>query len=63
MEKVTIWFDKELQRMVEDIVLGESNFFGDLQWMRVTYLPIRVEGFSLYSEVEVASYTFIHIIY
>lgn len=57
-EETTIWLDKELQRMVKDIVVGESSFFGDLQ-LRVTSLSIRVWGLSLYSILEVLSYDFV----
>ncbi|PNX64596.1 hypothetical protein L195_g054099, partial [Trifolium pratense] len=35
----TVEFDKELQGAVEDIVVGGSPFFGDLQWS-MTSLPI-----------------------
>lgn len=28
---IVIWFDKELRRTVEDIVVGGNPFFGDLQ--------------------------------
>lgn len=57
MEGTTILFDKELRRAVEAIAVGGDPFFRDLEWM-VTSLPIRVGRLSLYSEVEVASYTF-----
>ncbi|MCI69005.1 hypothetical protein A2U01_0090266, partial [Trifolium medium] len=43
---------------VEDIVVGEGPFFGDLQW-RITSLPIKVGGLGLYSAVEAASFAFV----
>ncbi|PNY15245.1 auxilin-like protein [Trifolium pratense] len=57
-EQVAILFDKELRGAVEDIVVGEGPYFGDLQW-RVASLPIRVGGLGLYSAVEAASYAFV----
>lgn len=41
MEETTIWFDKELQSAVEDIMVGRGPFFGDLQWSMAS-LHIRV---------------------
>lgn len=58
IEEANIWFDKELQRTVEDIVVDDSSFSGYLQ-SRVASLSIRVGKLSLYSAVEVASYVFV----
>jgi hypothetical protein len=43
MEDVTMLFDKELRRAVEDIVVGGAHFFGDLQ-LRLASLLIRFGG-------------------
>lgn len=58
MEKASIWFDKELWRAVEDIMVGGGPFFGDLQWT-VASLHIRVMGLGLYSVIEATSYMFV----
>ena len=49
---------KELREVVEDIVVGEGLFFGDLQWMLAS-LPIRFGGLGLYSGLEASSYAFV----
>jgi len=51
-------FDKELREAVEDIVVGGSPFFGDLQW-RLASLPIIYGGLGLNSALEASSYTFV----
>jgi hypothetical protein len=33
MEEATMLLDQELRGAVEDIVVGEGPFIGDLQWM------------------------------
>jgi hypothetical protein len=38
-------FDKGLCGTIEDIVVDEGTFFGDLQWM-IASLPIKVEGWG-----------------
>jgi hypothetical protein len=58
MADAAILFDKGLRGAVEDIVVGGSSFFGDLQW-RITSLPIKVEGLGLNSAVEATSYAFV----
>lgn len=57
MEEENICFDKELRRVVENVVVGGGPFFEDLQW-RVVSLSIRVGGLRFYSEVEDVSYAF-----
>jgi hypothetical protein len=47
MEEAVILFEKELCGEIEDIVVGGSPFFGNLQW-RLTSLHIKVERSSLY---------------
>lgn len=37
IEKVTIWFIKELRRIVEDILVCGGHFFGDIQWRMALY--------------------------
>jgi hypothetical protein len=58
MEETAILFDTELRGAVENIVVGGGPFFGALQW-RLTFLPIKVGGLSLYSVVEAASYAYV----
>ncbi|MCI07652.1 hypothetical protein A2U01_0028721, partial [Trifolium medium] len=43
---------------VEDIVVGEGPFFGDLQW-RLASLPIKVGELGLYYAVEAALDAFV----
>jgi len=50
-------FDKKLCGAVEDIVVGGSPFFKDLQ-CRSASLPIRFGELGLYSTVEASSYAF-----
>jgi hypothetical protein len=58
VEEADMLFDKELRGAVEDIVVGGSPYFGDLQW-RVSSLPIQAGGLGLYSAVEAALYAFV----
>jgi hypothetical protein len=45
IEDAKFLFDKGLCGTIEDIVVGEGTFFGDLQWM-IASLPIKVEGWG-----------------
>jgi len=46
MEVTTMLLDQELCGAVEDIVVGEGPFFGELQWI-LTSLAIRFGGLDL----------------
>lgn len=46
MEEENIYFYKELQREIGDIVVSGYPFFDDVQWM-MDSLPIKVGGLSL----------------
>ncbi|PWA48025.1 reverse transcriptase domain-containing protein [Artemisia annua] len=49
MEEAALFFDKGLCGSIENMVVCAGPSFGDLQW-RLTSLPIRFGGLSLYSE-------------
>ncbi|PWA54571.1 reverse transcriptase domain-containing protein [Artemisia annua] len=46
MEDAALFFDKGLRESIENIVVCEGPFFGDLQW-RLSSLPIRLGGLGL----------------
>ncbi|GJY72460.1 hypothetical protein Tco_0476163 [Tanacetum coccineum] len=58
MEETTLFFDKGLRRLIENIVVCSGPFFGDLQW-RLASLPIRFGGLGLYFTKMVSSYAFV----
>jgi hypothetical protein len=43
MEETIVLFHRELRAAVENIMVGGSPFFGDLQW-RLASLPIKFGG-------------------
>ncbi|KAI3822707.1 hypothetical protein L1987_10303 [Smallanthus sonchifolius] len=51
-------FDKGLREEIEDIVVCEGPFFGELQW-RIATLPMRLGGLGLLSARDVAAYAFV----
>jgi hypothetical protein len=57
MENAAVLFDKMLHAAVKGIVVEGGLFFMDFQW-RMTFLPIKIAGLSLYSALQVASYAF-----
>ncbi|GJR85325.1 hypothetical protein Tco_0209336 [Tanacetum coccineum] len=58
MEEAALFFDKGLHGSIENIVVCDGPFFGDLQ-CPLTSLPIRFGGLGLYSAKVVSSYAFI----
>ncbi|GJW65974.1 hypothetical protein Tco_0117858 [Tanacetum coccineum] len=58
MDEATLFFDKGLCGSIENIVVCEGPFFGDLQW-RLASLPIHLGGLGLYSAKVASSYAFV----
>nr|GEW99939.1 putative reverse transcriptase domain-containing protein [Tanacetum cinerariifolium] len=58
VKEATLFFDKGLRRSIENIVVCGGPFFGDLQW-QLASLPIRLDGFGLYSEKVASTYAFV----
>ncbi|XP_022007936.1 uncharacterized protein LOC110907233 [Helianthus annuus] len=51
-------FDEGLRQAIDDIVVGEGAFFGDLQW-RLASFPIKEGGLGLLSAGDVSSFAFV----
>nr|GEU60664.1 hypothetical protein [Tanacetum cinerariifolium] len=58
MDEAALFFENGLRRSIDNIVVCEGPFFGDLQW-RLASLPIRLGGLGLYSIKVASSYAFV----